>query len=122
MKLVIRGIVKLFKLVKRENELYREILTFLISHDHQTVWLYGYYPIINRTKFTTYCYLIHTFDILLLGSKKRWMIYNFTVEAYIKSLTLLKKICSVIDKLPFNFNLEYSQQSKPQPLEHSRLL
>jgi len=72
------------------------------------VWLYGYYPIINGFKFITYRYLIHTFDILPLGGKERWMTYNFTVEAYIESLTLLKKICFVIDELPSNFNLKHS--------------
>ena len=70
-KLAIRGIIKLFKLAKRENELYREILTFSISHNYRIVWLYGYYPIINGFKFTTYCYLIYTFDILPLGGKER---------------------------------------------------
>ena len=71
MKLAIRGIVELFKLVKRENKLHREILTFSISHDHRTVRLYSYYPIINGTEFTTYRHLIHTFDILPLGGKER---------------------------------------------------
>ncbi|OCK93025.1 uncharacterized protein K441DRAFT_567677, partial [Cenococcum geophilum 1.58] len=107
-KLIIRGIIKLFKLVKRENKLYREILTFLISYNYRTVRLYSYYPIINRIKFITYCHLIYTFNILLLSSKERWTKYNFTVKAYIKSLTLLKKIYSVINKLPSNFNLKYS--------------
>jgi hypothetical protein len=108
MKFIIKGIIKLFKLAKRENKLYREILTFLISYNHQIVWLYGYYPIINGIEFITYCHLIHTFNILPLGSKERWMIYNFTVKAYIESLTLLKKIRSIINKLPFNFNFKHS--------------
>jgi len=108
MKLAIRGIIKLFKLVKRENKLYREILTFLISYNHRIVWLYGYYPIINGFEFITYRYLIYTFNILPLSSKERWTTYNFTVEAYIESLTLLKKIRSVINELPSNFNLKHS--------------
>ena len=70
-KLAIRGIIKLFKLVKRENELYREILTFLISYNYRTVRLYSYYPIINRIEFITYRYLIYTFNILPLGGKER---------------------------------------------------
>ena len=37
MTLVVRGVVELFRLVKREKELYREILAFSISHDHSTV-------------------------------------------------------------------------------------
>jgi hypothetical protein len=39
MTLAVRGIVELFKLAKRENELHRELLTFSISHDHRTVRL-----------------------------------------------------------------------------------
>ena len=37
MAMAVRGIVELFRLVKREKELYREILAFSISHDHSTV-------------------------------------------------------------------------------------
>jgi hypothetical protein len=66
------------------------------------VWLYGYYPIVNGIEFITYCHLIYTFNILPFGSKERWTIYNFMVEAYIKLLTLLKKICSVINELLSN--------------------
>ena len=71
MKLAIKGIVKLFKLAKKENKLHKEILTFLISYDHQTVQLYSYYPIINRIEFTTHYYLIYIFNILPLSSKER---------------------------------------------------
>jgi hypothetical protein len=35
--LVVRGIVELFRLVNREKELHREILAFLISHDHEII-------------------------------------------------------------------------------------
>jgi len=38
-----------------------------------------------------------------------------------ESLNLLKKIRSVIDELPPNFNLKDSQQSEPQLSEYSRL-
>jgi len=34
MTLTVRGIVELFKLVKKKNTLHRELLTFSISHDH----------------------------------------------------------------------------------------
>jgi hypothetical protein len=50
MTFAVRGIVELFRLVKRENELYREILAFLISHDHQTVRIYGHYLVIDRER------------------------------------------------------------------------
>jgi len=32
--IAIRGIIELFKLIKREKELYREIFAFLISHNY----------------------------------------------------------------------------------------
>jgi hypothetical protein len=32
--MAVRGIVELFRLVKREKELYREILAFLISYNY----------------------------------------------------------------------------------------
>ncbi|KAI9874229.1 MAG: hypothetical protein M1830_010044 [Pleopsidium flavum] len=121
MTLAIRGIVELFKLAKRENELNREILTFSISHDHRTVRLYGYYPVINGSEATTHRHLIHAYDILPLEGKEKWTTYNFTVETYIESLTLLKNIRSVIDELSPDFILEQSRQSEPQSSEHSGL-
>ena len=42
MMLAVRGVVELFRLVKREKELHQEILAFSISHDHQTVRIYGH--------------------------------------------------------------------------------
>jgi hypothetical protein len=121
MTLAVRGIVELFKLAKRENELHRELLTFSISHDHRTVRLYGYYPIIDGPKTKIYRHSIHTFDITALDGKEKWTTYNFTVGVYSHSLTLLKRICSVIDELPPDFNLELSQQSELQLSEPSGL-
>ena len=69
--LAVRGIVELFKLVKREKELRRELQTFLISYDHRTVRLYGYYPMFDGPKTKTYCHQIHTFDITALNGKER---------------------------------------------------
>lgn len=122
MAVAVRGIVELFKLRKRESELHRELLTFSISHDHRTVRLYGYYPLIDGRKLNIYRHPIHTFDITALDGKEKWTPYNFTVGVYIYSLTLLKRIRSVIDDLPPDFNLEDSQNvSEPQLSEHSGL-
>lgn len=121
MTLAVRGIVELFKLAKRESELHRELLTFSISHDHRTVRLYGYYPIIDGLKVKTYRHPIHTFDIGALEGKEKWTTYNFTLGVYIYSLTLLKRICSVIDELPSDFKLEHSQESEPQSSEYPGL-
>jgi hypothetical protein len=62
--LAVRGVVRLFKLTKREKELYQKILAFSISHDYQTVRIYGHYPIIDRNKTTFYRYPIKTFDFM----------------------------------------------------------
>lgn len=121
MAVAVRGIVELFRLGKKESELHGEILTFSISHDHRTVRLYGYYPIINGSKIDIYRHPIHTFDIMALDGKEKWTTYNFTVGVYIYSLGLIEKIRSVIDNLPPYFSLEHSQSSEPQTLEHSTL-
>ncbi|KZF19256.1 hypothetical protein L228DRAFT_286106 [Xylona heveae TC161] len=112
MTLAVRGIVELFKLAKRENELNREILTFSVSHDDRAVMLYGYYPIINESQFTIHRHLIRSFDIQDLDGKEKWTAYGFTIEVYNESLNLLDKLRSVIDELPPDFTLE---QTQPAP-------
>ena len=121
MTLAVRGIVELFKLAKKENTLHREILTFSISHDHRTVRLYGYYPIIDGPRTKIYRHPIHTFDIIALDGEERWRTYKFTVGVYSYSLTLLKKIRSVFDELPRDFSLKLAQSSEPQLSEPSGL-
>jgi hypothetical protein len=54
MTLAVRGIVELFRFVKREKEIHREILAFSISHDHRTVRIFGHYPMIEDKKTTFY--------------------------------------------------------------------
>jgi hypothetical protein len=57
--------------MKREKELHREILAFLISHDYEIVRIYSYYPIINRNKTTFYRYLIRKFDFTELKGREK---------------------------------------------------
>ncbi|TGO31756.1 hypothetical protein BHYA_0417g00020 [Botrytis hyacinthi] len=114
MTLAVRGTVELFRLVKREKELHREILAFSISHDHRIVRIYGHYPIIDGEKTTFYRHPIHTFDFTALDGKEKWTAYKFTKNVYdIWMPTHLKRICSVIDDLPSGLNFEVSQQSEP---------
>ncbi|KAF7914564.1 uncharacterized protein EAF01_000970 [Botrytis porri] len=113
MTLAVRGIVELFRLVKREKELHREILAFSISHDHRTVRIYGHYAVIDEGKTTFYRYPIHTFDFTALDGKEKWTAYKFTKNVYdIWMPTHLKRICSVIDDLPPDLDFEVSQQSE----------
>jgi hypothetical protein len=100
MTLAVRGMVELFRLVNREKELHREILAFSISHDHETVRIYGHYPMIdgNETKF--YRHPIRKFDFTELDGEKKWISYMFTKSVYnIWMPGHLKRIYSVIDTL-----------------------
>lgn len=119
MALAVRGVIELFKLAKKESTLHRELLTFSISHDHRTVRLYGYYPVIDRSKVKIYRHPIHTFDITARDGQERWRTYHFTVGVYNHSLALLKRIHSVIDELPRDFSLKLAQPSEPQLSESS---
>ncbi|TGO54959.1 hypothetical protein BCON_0099g00240 [Botryotinia convoluta] len=113
MTLAVRGIVELFRLVKREKELHREILAFSISHDHRTVRIYGHYPIINKESTTFYRHPIRTFDFTELDGKEKWTAYKFTKNVYDIWMPIhLKRICSIIDDLPSDLNFEVSQQSE----------
>ena len=82
MTLAVRGIVELFRLVKRENELHREILAFSISHDHRTVRIYSYYSVINGKNTAFYRHPIHEFSFIALDGKEKWTAYKFTKNIY----------------------------------------
>jgi len=110
MTMAVRGVVDLFRLVKREKELHREILAFSISHDDRTVRIYGHYPVINGKDTTYYRHPIHTFDFTALDGKEKWTAYKFTKNVYDTWMpTHFKRICSVIDKLPCDINFEVSE-------------
>ena len=108
--MAMRGVVELFRLVKREKELHREIIAFSISHDHRTVRIYGHYPVIDGPKTTFYRHPIKTFDFTSEDGKEKWTAYKFTKNVYnIWMPTHFKRICSVIDKLPPDINFEVSE-------------
>ena len=114
MTLAVRGTVELFRLIKREKELHREILAFSISHDHEAVRIYGHYPVIDGDKTTFYRHPIKKFYFTSEEGKDKWTSYKFTKNVYdIWMPTHLKRICSVIDKLPSDLKFEVSQQSEP---------
>jgi hypothetical protein len=109
MTLAVRGVVELFRLVKRENELHREILAFSISHDHSSVRIYGHYPLIDGNKTTFYRHPIHKFDFTALEGKEKWTASKFAKNVYdIWVPAHFKRICSVIDKLPPDLHFEVS--------------
>ena len=117
MTLAVRATVELFRPVKRDKELHRQILAFSISHDHRTVRIYGHNPIIDGTKTTIWRHPIHAFDFTALDDKEKWTAYRFTKNVYdIWMPTHFKRIRSVIDKLPFDFNFEVPQLTEESGL------
>jgi len=125
MTVAVRGVVELYRAVKREKELHREILAFSISHDHSTVRIYGHYAIIVEDKTTFYRHPIHKFDFTALDGRDKWTAYKFTKNVYNIWMPLhIKRICSAIDDLPPGIDFDLSQsasfsQSEPQSSQQS---
>ena len=123
MSVVLRALIVLFRYVKREKELDREILAFSISHDHRSVRIYGHYPVIEEDKTTFYRHPIRAFDFT--DGEEKWTAYRFTKNVYDIWMPKLRKlICSAIDDLPAGINFDLSQsasfsQSTPQSSQQS---
>jgi len=127
MTVAVKALVELFRSVKREKELHREILAFSISHDHRSVRIYGHYPVIEGDKTTFYRHPIREFSFTEQDGKEKWTTYKFVKSVYDHhSLKLHKLICSGIDDLPADINFDLSQsasfsQSTPQSSQQSNV-
>ncbi|KAK3492149.1 uncharacterized protein B0T23DRAFT_412299 [Neurospora hispaniola] len=100
MTLAVRAIVELFRIVKREDEVNRQILAFSVSHDHQSVRNYGHYPVITEKDTKYYRHPIRKFDFTDLDGKEKWTAYRFIKNIYdIWVPDHFKRICSAIDQL-----------------------
>lgn len=123
MSVALRALVILFRSMKREKELDREILAFFISHDHRSVRIYGHYPVIEGDKITFYRHAIREF--YFTDGEEKWTAYKFTKNVYDHhSLKLHEMICSAIDDLLPDINFDFSQsasffQSTPQSSQQS---
>ena len=126
MTITVRSVVELYKAVRREKELHRQILAFSISHDHRLVRIYGHYAIIGDEKEKTfYHYPIAEFDFTSKQGEHKWMSYKFTKNVYDNFMpTHLKRICSAIDDLQPNINFGLRNQLlfhiylKPRAISH----
>ncbi|APA07891.1 hypothetical protein sscle_03g026610 [Sclerotinia sclerotiorum 1980 UF-70] len=122
MTLAVRAVVELFRLVKREKELHREILAFSMSIDHRNVSIYGHYPVIDGRNTTFYRHMIRSFDFTDLDGKDKWAAYRFTKNVHDIWMPIqLERIRSAVDNLPSDLNFEVSQQSEQSELEESEL-
>ena len=125
MSVALRALVVLFRYVKREKELHREILAFSVSHDHRSVRIYGHYPVIEGDKTTFYRHPIRAFDFT--DGEEKWTPLKFVKNVYDHhSPKVHKLICSAIDDLPAGINFDLSQsasffQSTPQSSQQSNV-
>ncbi|RYO86212.1 hypothetical protein DL766_003570 [Monosporascus sp. MC13-8B] len=114
MTIAVRAIVELFRAVKREGELHRQILAFSIAHDDSTVRIYGHYPVINGQVTQYYRHRIAKFAFAAPGEKEKWTAYQFTKNVYdIWMPAHFKNICSAIDQLPSHFDFSVQPLSGP---------
>lgn len=105
-----RAVVELFRAVKRETELHREILTFSVSQDHATVRIYGYHSKIDGADVKHCRHLKCPFDITELYGKEKWTVYTLTKNVYDHWMPIhFKKICSAIDQIPAGISFSNSQ-------------
>jgi hypothetical protein len=122
MTLAVRGVVELFRLVKSERVLHREILAFSISHDHRSVRIYGHYPVIDGEKTTFFRHPIHAFDFTALDGREKWTTYKFTSSVFDTWMPAhFKRLCSAIDAIPPDIHFELSEESELQFPASSRL-
>ncbi|KAK3670755.1 hypothetical protein LTR78_009327 [Recurvomyces mirabilis] len=122
MAIAVRAVVELFRAVKREKELHREILAYSISHDHRSVRIYGYYAEIDESSTKYYRHSIRTFDFTELHGKEKWTAYQFTKNVYDRWMPEhFKRICSAIDQIPANISFSVSQSESNHPGQTSGL-
>ncbi|KAL1622273.1 hypothetical protein SLS56_008806 [Neofusicoccum ribis] len=113
--LAVRAVVELFRLVKREKEVDREILAFSISHDHSSVRIYGHYPAIEGKDMKYYRHPIRKFDFTEDDGKDKWTTYKFTKNIYDKWMPdHFKRICSAINEIPLDVSFDVTQESELQ--------
>jgi len=111
MTLAVRAVVELFRAVKREGEVNRQILAFSVSHDHRSVRIYGHYAVIDGKDVKYYRHPIREFSFTELDGKDKWTAYQFTRNVYDTWMpTHFERICSAIDQLPSELNFDVPSQ------------
>ncbi|KAK1148505.1 hypothetical protein N8T08_009511 [Aspergillus melleus] len=107
MSRALKGVVDIFRLVKREKELHRQILGFSISHNHGHVRIYGHYPVIDREKTTYYRHSVRAFSITARNGRERWTSYKFVMALYNDWVpTHFQRLSSAVDDLPAGVNFD----------------
>lgn len=71
MIIIVKNIVKLFKLVNRENEFHRKIFAFSNLHDVTIVKIYDHYALIKDRAVKFYRHFIHKFSFTIQNDKNK---------------------------------------------------
>ncbi|KAJ8109235.1 hypothetical protein ONZ43_g6190 [Nemania bipapillata] len=101
MSMAARGVFELFRYVGRQKEVDRQILSFSVSHDQNSVRIYGYYPVVEGKEAKYYRHPIHNFSFTEMDGRQKWDTYQFTKNVYDTWMPdHFKRICSAIDQLP----------------------
>lgn len=115
------AVVELYKVMSRQDELHKKIITFSVSHDHRAVRICGHYVLINGKDASFYRHLVQDFSIVNQDGKDKWTAYTFTRNVYDMFVPIhLERICAVVDQLPDPevFLVEQlSQQSNAESFE-----
>lgn len=107
MTLAVRAVTNLFRAVKREDEVHRQILAFSVSHDQTSVRIYGHYPVISGKDTKYYRHPIRNFSFTELDGKEKWTAYRFAKNVYdVWMPSHFKMICSAIDQLPADLDFD----------------
>lgn len=101
MNVALRGIVTLFRAVKREQELHQRHLGFSISHDQESVRIWGHYAVMEESKITFWRHPIRSYNFTEWNGLEQWTAYTFTRNVYdVWVPFFFKLICSAVDDLP----------------------
>ena len=115
------AVVELYRLVSRQDELNQKILTFSISHDNETVRMYGHYALIKEENTLFQRHPIKKFDFTSESGEEKWTSYKFTMNVLEMFHPIHhERICSAVDQLPNpeDFAVEsFSQQSNFESFE-----
>lgn len=122
MTLAVRAVVELYRLANRVDKLHREILAFLVSHDHESVRIYGRFPVIEGENVTYWRHPLRKYDFTERRGLEKWIAYTFVKNVYdIWMPTYFKRICSAIEDISAEQELENDHVSAPHASETTGL-
>jgi hypothetical protein len=78
----VRVAVGLFRSVKREAEIQREILGFSVFYDNRNVRIHGQCPVVYGSFTSYHRHLISSHRLMADGGKRSWNAYKFIINVY----------------------------------------